>query len=163
MGLRNQLGTPVALPVVRIRIDETGAAAVTIDREPYGTPTGFGRGDVRRVVQDVADQLGPIRVEISEADGETYVDIETPRDQHPSPPDDETTDAASTRLGRFCPGEAVLVAVVVGRSTADARGEVILNLPTGLLLRHRDDLMLIGEVSHAIEVLTDPEHRSRPA
>lgn len=159
MGTR----TPVALPVVRIRIDETGAAAVTVDHEPYDTPTEFGRGDVRRLVQDLAEQHGPIRVEISEADGETYVDIEAPRDQHPAPSDDESSDLASTRRGRFSPGEAVLVAVVVGRSTAGFRGEVILNLPPGLLLRHRDDLMLIGEASHNVEVLTDPEHRSRPA
>lgn len=159
MGTR----TPVALPVIRIRIDETGAAAVTIDNDPYDTPTMFGRGDVWRLVQDLADQLGPIRVEIREADGETYVDIETPRDQHLSPPGNEGTDLASTRRGRFSPGEAVLVAIVVGRSTADDRGEVILNLPPGLLLRHRDDLMLIGDASHTIEVRTDPEHRSRPA
>lgn len=159
MGTR----TSVVLPVVRILIDETGAAAVTIDQEPHDTPTGFGRGDVRRLVQDLADQLGPIRVEISEADGEMYVDIETPRNQHPSPPGNEGTDLASTRRGQFSSGEAVHVAVVVGRSTADDRGEVILNLPPGLLLRHRDGLMLIGEVSHTIEVRTDPEHRSRPA
>lgn len=159
MGTR----TPVALRVVRIRIDETGAAAVTVDNEPYDTPTGFRRGDVRRLVQDLADHLGPIRVELSEADGETYVDIETPRDQHPSTPDDEGTDLASAHRGRFCPGEAVLVAVVVGGSTADARGEVILTLPPGLLLRHREDLMLISEASHKVETLTDPEHRSRPA
>lgn len=159
MGARAKSRVPIALPVVRIRFDDAGAGAVTVDKEPYPTPAGFGRGDVHRFVQALADQFGPIRVELSEADGETYIDIETPRDQQSPSAAKETTLPTPSAGGRFAPGEPVSIAVVVGRSEADDHGEVRLNLPAGLLLRYGDDVILIGEDSRRVVGVADPGRR----
>lgn len=152
MSTRTPPRVPIALPVVRISIEETGTIGVTVDKEPYATPAGFERRHVRPLVQELADQLGPIRVELREAAGETYVDIETPRDR-------SAPEVGEERSGAFSPGEHVIVAVIVGRHTADENGEVRVNLPPILRQRYGTALVLFGDSSRVMVPAADLDLR----
>lgn len=145
MASRTTTGVPIALPVVRIQIDADGAPTVTVDREPYAVPSWFRRDDVRGLVRDLAGDLGPIRVEITESNGEKYVDLLTPGDQDTAPPDAALSQPAAHGVrGRFESGENVLIAVVVARRTAESDGTVAVRLPPAFLQRYGDDVLLLG-------------------
>lgn len=145
---------PITLPVVEIRVSETGDLAVTVDGEPYAAPGGSatGRGGVPDVIRDLAGRLGPIRVELTEADGTTYTDIETPEAHHPSRSPTATPPPVAT--GCFRPGEEVMVVVVVGRQQAKADGQATLRLPPALLAR-RGEIRLVGTTSGAVAAFDD--------
>lgn len=151
-------GVPIALPLVRVQVSANEALTVSVDKEPYAVPPGFGRDHVRQLLEDLADELGPIRVEITESNGEQYIDIQTPSDDDPTRP---PTSAAPTHgsRGRFAAGEDVLVTVVVARRTADADGTVAMCLPPSFVERYGDDLILIGQATKAAAVITDGDMR----
>ncbi|MFI5623506.1 hypothetical protein ACIA03_08580 [Nocardioides sp. NPDC051685] len=151
-------GVPIFLPTVEIRIDTEGVAAVTIDEEPFELSTRLRRGGVRSLVQDLADRYGPIRVVIVEADGETYVDIETPREDTANPLPRPRGESASQRTkGPFQPDEDVLVAVVVDRRTSGPNGSVALRVPPVITQRYGGAVYLLGRTSHAVVPLTEAE------
>jgi hypothetical protein len=119
-------------------------------KEPYALSPGFSRDQVRGLLQDLADELGPIRVEIAESNGEKYVDIQTPGDRDPAPPEPNPGLPATYGIGgHFDSGEGVLVAVVVARRTAEADGTVVVRLPPAFLQRYGDDILLIGRTTKA--------------
>lgn len=145
MSGRSRTGVPIALPTVRIHVDGDDALRVTIDKQPYSIPPGFGRDHVRGLLRDLAGDLGPIRVEITESNGEKYIDIQTPGDQVPAPPSSAPDRPAPHGVrGHFDAGEDVLVAVVVARRTAEADGTVAMRMPPAFVQRYGDDVLLIG-------------------
>lgn len=145
MADRSRTGVPIALPTVRIQIDTAGALTVTVDKVPYAVPPGFGRNHVRGLLRNLVDDLGPIRVEIAESNGDKYIDILTPGDHDPAPLDPASNRPAAHEVrGRFDAGEDVLVAVVVARRTAETDGTVAMRLPPAFLLRHGGDVLLVG-------------------
>lgn len=149
-------GVPVVLPTVEIRIDDADSVSVTIDREPYEVPGTLRRDGVRRLVQDLANACGPIRVVIVEADGEAYIDIETPREDASDPSPRPVEQPARHRsAGLFQPGEDVLVAVVVDRRTPGSNGHVSLNVPAMIAQRYGGAVYLIGQASRAVVPLTE--------
>ncbi|MFD4323574.1 hypothetical protein ACFWQC_03000 [Nocardioides sp. NPDC058538] len=147
---------PVVMPAVEIRVDEAGAAQVSIDREPYGVPGGLRRDGVRRLVQDLADRLGPLRVTLIEANGESFVDIETPRTERSALAHEPRSNAADP-VGRFQPGEEVLVTVVIARCPAGSDGKAPLRLPPAMLHRYGADIVLVGQRSNTVASLIDAE------
>jgi hypothetical protein len=149
-------GVPIVLPTVEIRIDDAGFATVAIDKEPYEVPGTFRRDGVRRLVQDLANTHGPIRVVITESDGETYIDIETPREDASAPPPGPVYQPEpQSSTGPFSPGEDVLVAVVVDRRTPGSDGTVSLRIPPAITRRYGGAVYLIGHASHVVIPLTD--------
>lgn len=160
MADRSSTGVPIALPTVRIQIDADGALTVTIDKEPYAVPPGFRRDQVRGLLRDLAGRLGPLRVEITESNGEKYIDIQTPGDYAPPDPASDLP-AAHGILGRFDAGEDVLVAVVVARRTAESDGTVAMRMPPAFLHRYGDDVLLIGRDTKVSATLADGDEGVR--
>ncbi|WP_406021823.1 hypothetical protein OH802_21335 [Nocardioides sp. NBC_00850] len=157
MDGHSRTGVPIALPTVRIQVDTDGALTVTIDKEPYAIPPGFDRDSVRGLLRDLARDLGPIRVEITESNGEKYIDIQVPGDHDPAPPDPAPNrrPAPPGIRGRFDAGEDVLVAVVVARRTAEPGGTVPIRMPPAFLQRYGNDVLLIGRDTTVSAALAD--------
>lgn len=152
---RTRTRGPIALPTVRIHVNADGAPTVTVDKEPYTLSPSFGRDQVRGLLQDLADELGPIRVKITESDGEKYIDIQTPSDPDPTPRQAARTRPETPRIrGRFDSEEGVMVAVVVARRTAQTDGTVTVRLPPAFLQRYGDDVVLIGQTTKTSATLT---------
>ncbi len=143
---RATTGVPIGLPVVRIQIDADGAPTVTVDKVQYAVPLEFRRDHVRGLVRELAGDLGPIRVEITESNGEKYVDIQAPSDHDTAPPDSAPIRPAAHGVrGRFESGEDVLVAVVVARRTAQPDGTVDVRMPPAFLQRYGNDVLVIPD------------------
>lgn len=151
------MNVPVVLPVVTIDVATDGQLAVRIDGEPHREDTPMGRGDLRRVVEDIATSLEePVRVDVREADGTTYTDIVLPPDPTNADPSVGGTIEASavphTRAGGitghgFKPGESVAVAYVLAEQTADEQGTATLGLPPAMLVGRSASLVLVGLAS----------------
>ncbi|WP_284536931.1 hypothetical protein [Nocardioides sp. T2.26MG-1] len=140
---------PIVLPTVRFDIDTEGRLEVSVDGQPRAGDRTLSRDDVRSVLCEVTANLGTaVRVEVHEADGTTYWDIETPP-ASPAPeaaPGPETPARALAGSG-FRPGEQVALAFVVARQEADGNGNAAINLPPALLTATRHGLVLLGLTS----------------
>jgi hypothetical protein len=150
---------PVVLSAVRIRIDADGRLHVELDGGPYADDRELGRGDLRSIVDEIADAIGAaVRVEVIEADGSTYSDIATPREL-PAPAEQEfepeTAAPALTGAG-FHPGEQVALAYVVARQAADSDGNAAINLPPALLSAASSGLVLFGLTSLTVAPIEVP-------
>lgn len=148
-------GVPLILPAVEISIDADGSAAVTIDKEPYEVSATLRRDGVRQLVQNLANDYGPIRVAIIEAGGEEYVDIETPREVASDPLRPVAPPVQQQSQGPFRPDEDVLVAVIVDRRTPEPDGTVPLRVPPAIAQRYGGAVYLIGQTSQVIVPLTE--------
>ncbi|MEQ6902018.1 cell wall protein [Nocardioides sp. YIM 152588] len=141
---------PVVLPLVEIAIDSYGAAAVTVDREPYGASEPIDRGAVEALLLDIAGALGPVRVQVTEADGTTFTDIVIPPGAD-GPSDAEQLARPPDPVGLggngFAPGEDVDIAVIVTRRSAAPDGRADLRLPPALLRATSGTLVLLGRTS----------------
>ena len=156
MAGRAETGIPIVLPAVRIQVGADGGLTVTIDKDPYDVPLGFARDQVPGLLQDLASDLGPIRVEITEANGEKYIDIQTPNDHNPAPLRPSPTQPPTHGIrGQFDSGEHVMVAVVVARRTAGSDGTVAVRLPPSLLQRYGDGVLLIGQTGNTPAIFVD--------
>lgn len=138
---------PVVLSTVRVTVDHDGRLAVELDGRPYADDRVLGRGDLRSVVDEIAEDIGTaVRVEVREADGSTFSDIATPPDQpalaatEPSP----TPGVPALTGAGFQPGEEVALAYVVARQEADTYGNAVINLPPALVRAARSGLVLVG-------------------
>lgn len=142
--------TPVVLTTVRFDIDTAGWLQVSVDGQPHADDRSLSRDDLRSVLDEITASLGTaVRVEVHEADGTTYSDIETPaEDAAPAArePEPETATPALSGAG-FRPGEQVALAYVVARQEADANGDAAINLPPALLTATRHGLVLLGLTS----------------
>lgn len=154
---RSTIRVPVVMPLVEVTVDTDGYLAVTLDREPYSSDGSLQRGDLRRLVEGIASDLGtPVRVEVHEVDDSTFTDIVTPQ---PRPADPSTKQVQRQALasafgisgGGFTAGETVQVCVVVARRVADDEGRAQLRLPPAVLADH-PNVVLVGRTSGAVAV-----------
>lgn len=156
MASRPGTGIPIVLPAARIQVGADGAVTVTIDKEPYAVPPGFRRDQVPGLIEGLVSDLGPVRVEITESNGEKYIDIQTPNDHNPAPIKPSSTQPPTPGIrGQFDPGERVMVAIVVARRTAESDGTVALRLPPSLLQRYGDGVLLIGQTGNTPAIFVD--------
>jgi hypothetical protein len=154
------MNIPVVLPVARIQVDDAGLLSASLDHEPYGDDRTLRRTDLQRLVEDIACDVGTsIKVEVTEADGTTYVDIATPADQPPvvdSALGGEEPIVAGVHGTGFLPGERVAVAYILLHETADAAGATAWRLPAAALGRRHETFLLVGLDSHIVTLIEDP-------
>ena len=141
---------PVVLTTVRFDVGTDGRLRVSVDGQPYASDRSLSRDDLRSVLNEITANLGTaVRVEVHEADGTTYSDIETPAENaapEAAEPEPETATPALAGAG-FRPGEQVALAYVVARQEADANGNAAITLPPALLAATRQGLVLLGLTS----------------
>lgn len=143
-------------PRVRVDVDDDGQLAVQAEGQSWPSAasatsggsdqaSAFRRGDLPRVVAQVAEELGsPIRVEVHDS-GRTYAEVVLPAVLQETTGDDRSRatlpsvlangDAPSgfpPHMQPFTSGEPVSIAVVVATTQADADGEVRLRIPAAL-------------------------------
>ena len=157
---------PVVLPLVCVAVDDTGALSVTIDDEPLPDEASvLTRGELRPLLDRIATERGSaLRVEIHEPDGKGFTDFHTlepttATEPAPKPVRHERSardarpmvrvQASSVFGGGFQPGEEVLVAIIVHRTSTQADGTLDLRLPASLLDRTAGDLVVVSEASGA--------------
>ena len=143
---------PVVLPVVGVEVAAHGRLTITVDGTPYEPGSVFTRRNLRDVLAQITTTLdSPVRVEVREADGTTYVDFATPPEQTTGSPEEATPE--ESRPGGFQPGEEVALAYILTRSTADTHGNAPLPLPPALMASRREGLVLVGLTSHTIATI----------
>ena len=141
---------PVVLTTVRFDINTEGGLKVSVDGQPHAEDRRLSRDDLRSVLDEITANLGSaVRVEVREADGTTYSDIEMPRENAAPDAKEPARETATPTLGGagFRPGEQVALAYVVTRQQADADGNAVINLPPALLSATRHGLVLLGLTS----------------
>lgn len=150
---------PVVLRTVRFDVDAAGGLSVSIDGQPYADDRSLSRDELRPVLDEITTKLGTaVRVEVHEADGTTYSDIQTPPELTEPPsskPSPEAAVPALTGTG-FRPGEQVALAYVVARQEADADGNAAICLPPALLAATRNGLVLLGLTSLTVAPVGAP-------
>lgn len=171
---------PVVLPMVRVAVDDTGTLSVTIDDEPLPDEASvLTRGELRPLLDRIATDHGSaLRVEIHEPDGKVFTDFHTPE---PSPTPEPTSEVVShersAREARpmvrvqagsvygegFQPGEEVVVAIIVHRTSAQADGTLDLRLPVSLLDRTAGDVVIVGEAGATRPSPNDADRSERDA
>ena len=141
---------PVVLTIVRFDIDTDGRLEVSVDGQPHAEDRRLSRDDLRSVLAEITASLGTaVRVEVHEADGTTYSDIDTPEENAITTAAEPEPEAATPALAGagFRPGEQVALAYVLARQEADADGNAAINLPPALLSATRHGLVLLGLTS----------------
>jgi hypothetical protein len=134
---------PVTLPRARFDIDAGGHLTVTVDGEPWqpslqsegtmaaGPGMSLGRSDVPWVQQQIANGLGtPVLVEVADH-GHLFSDVVDPDGYQLAEPGRPEAPAEAA-VGRFVPGEPVVISVVVDRTHADEYGHVRYRLPAAV-------------------------------
>lgn len=153
---RQAVRVPVVMPLVKVTVDDKGILTVTLDREPYSADGALTRDDLKRVVDDIAADLGTaVRVEVHEADKSSFTDIvtpEPPRLRIVQPVQEATTAAGEVAGDGFLPNEEVAVAVVVAHQVASTDGTARLRLPPALLEAHPGLVVLMGQKSGTVMI-----------
>lgn len=153
---RQAVRVPVVMPLVEVEVDEKGSVTVKLDHEPYSAEGSLTREDLQRVLDEVAADLGTaVRVEVHEADGNTFTDIVTPdrpRLRMVQPVREAETAIGEVAGGGFLPNEEVAVAVVVAHQVASTDGTARLRLPPALLEAHPGLVLFIGKRSGTVMV-----------
>lgn len=170
---RQTIRVPVVMPLVEVDVDKSGFLSVTLDHGPYTAEESLTRDDLKRVLDDIAADLGTaVRVEVREADRSAFTDIVTPG--HPTAPETSSKPATVTsghaepepaKLIRgvtalvgevagdgFWPNEDVAVAVIVAHQTANTDGTARLRLPPALLEAHPGLVVFMGQKSGTVLV-----------
>lgn len=153
---RQAVRVPVVMPLVEVDVDKKGYLTVTLDREPYSADRSLTSDDLKRVLDDIAADLGTaVRVEVREADKSTFTDIvtpERPKLQMVKPMRQATTSISEVAGEGFLPNEEVAVAVVVAHQVASTDGTTRLRLPPALLEAHPGLVMFMGKRSGTVMV-----------
>ena len=151
---RQAVRVPIVMPLVEVTVDMKGYLTVTLDREPYSADGALTRGDLKRVLDDIAADLGTaVRVEVHEADKSSFTDIVTPAEpklRMVMPIREATTVIGEVAGDGFLPNEEVAVAVVVGHQVASTDGIARLRLPPALLEAHPGLVVLMGRKSGTV-------------
>lgn len=153
---RQDVRVPVVMPLVEVDVDKDGYLTVMLDREPYSADGALTRDDLRRVLNEIAADLGTaVRVEVREADKSTFTDIVTP--ERPRLAAVKPIRQATTTIGEvagdgFLAGEEVAVAVVVAHQVASTDGTARLRLPHALLEAHPGLVVFMGKKSGTVMV-----------
>jgi hypothetical protein len=170
---RQTIRVPVVMPLVEVDVDENGFLSVTLDHEPYSAQDSLTRDDLKRVVDDIADDLGTaVRVEVREADRSAFTDIVTPSHRavpetpskpatvKPRPVEPEpvklirgiTTSAGEVTGDGFLPNEDVAGARIVAHQPTTTDGTARLRLPPALLEAHPGLVVFMGRESGTVLV-----------
>lgn len=153
---RQAVRVPVVMPLVEVEVNETGCLTIALDHEPYSADGSLTRDDLQRVLDEIAADLGTaIRVEVHEADGNTFTDIITsarPRLRMVKPVREAATTIGDVGGGGFLAGEEVAVAVVVAHQVASTDGTARLRLPPALLEAHPGLVVFLGKRSGTVMV-----------
>lgn len=158
---------PVVLPLVVITITDDGRMTVMVDGVPY-EPEPFAppwcREDFARVLDQLTDQRrSPVRVEVREADGNTFTDIITPSrrrrtEPEPAPEPEPPAGRAMPELVTlhaegFVPGEDVAIAVVIAHGDAAPDGTMRGLLTTDQLAGSPTrEVILLGRISGTLTI-----------
>lgn len=161
-------GLGARLPLVEVTETEDGTASVRLDG--HAVVAGrIDRADLGRMLSALAEQHGPIRVELTDATGRRFFDVLHPPTR-PSPfapplppptPLPHPAIAASTAAGPrlvevvaagFVPGEDVEVAAIVLSSSAAPDGTARGLLDLARLPDGARGIVLLGAVSGTITV-----------
>ncbi|WP_148575299.1 hypothetical protein [Nocardioides caldifontis] len=150
---------PVVLPLVTVTAQSDGTLRIEVNGGQYGG--AVARADLGPVLDRITDVFdSPVRVEVHELDGSTFVDVLTARTDNV--PDAQMLLPANTApvLGEiggagFAPGEPVAVAVVVADRTADVNGSVSFRVPPALLAGRIGDVVLLGRSSGLASIRID--------
>ncbi|ACZ29839.1 hypothetical protein Xcel_0801 [Xylanimonas cellulosilytica DSM 15894] len=162
--MRRAATVPVALPVVRVDAAASGALTVTVDGDPWSSPTTPHptTDDLPQLLAEISARLDvSLRVEFTAADGQTVTEVITPADPAQTDPATEARRAGERPIvfgvigSGFEPGENVSIAVVVSTCTASDDGVAGLRLPPALLARKPGPLILLGTGSGRV-VVSDP-------
>jgi hypothetical protein len=126
---------PAVLPRVIATIDSDGRAQVTVDGAQRAGPP-VCREELGKVLTELAEQAGPVRVEIREPNGIRYADILQPRPPEPAGDEESETFVKEPIVAGegFVPEETVLIAVVMTTTKARSDGTACLTdlvLPPG--------------------------------
>jgi len=152
---------PVVMPLVEVEVDEKGFLTVKLDHEPYSADGSLTRDDLQRVLDEIAADLGTaVRVQVHEADGNTFTDIVTParpRQHMVKPVREVTTTISDVTGGGFLAGEEAAVAVVVAHQVASTEGTARLRLPPALLEAHPGLVVFMGKRSGTVMVSTSAD------
>lgn len=147
---------PVVMPLVEVIVDEKGYLTITLDHEPYSADGSLTRDDLRRVLNDIAEDLGTaVRVEVREADKSSFTDIVTPdlpKVRMVQPVREATPWVGEVAGDGFLPNEEVAVAVVVAHQVAGTDGTARLRLPPALFEAHPGLVVLMGKKSGTVMV-----------
>ncbi|WP_345187234.1 hypothetical protein [Microbacterium panaciterrae] len=135
---------------------------VTVDGEPLGPPPGeqvWRRAGFARVIDQITGQrMTPVRVEVTEADGNTFTEIVAPSrrtparvpEVHPAPvPAVKTVPVLVEVNGdRFISGEDVAVAIIVAHTDAAPGGQARALLDAAQIpAAETGEVALIGRIS----------------
>ncbi len=163
-------GSPSALPLAVITVNERGTMTVIYDGRdfPPPTPDAFwsqaGFGDLLDAVSD--HRTRTVRVEVHELDGSVFTDIihAVQREQaivDVQPPSvirrarhRPTHQLIEVTGSGFIPGEDVTVALPVCGAEGSADGSARAVIDLSQLMDHRSEILLIGRVSGVI--ITEP-------
>lgn len=168
---------PVVLPLVCVTVDDTGSLSVTVDDEPLpNDASALTREELRPLLDRIATEHGSaLRVEVHEPDGKVFTDFHTPGPAAaPCPSPEPVAHERSIRGGQplvsvqagsvtgegFQPGEEIVVAIVVHRTSINSNGTLDLRLPVALLDRTAGDVVLVGEQSGATRPSPDDAEAS---
>lgn len=146
---------PVVLPLIDVQMDGSGIASVFIDGVPWPRAAPIGRESVEAVVDEIAADLGPVRVRVTESDKSVFTDVVVPKPTTATQPAPVSVEPGISGEG-FHPEERVEVALVIAHCTADARGHALLRLPPAVLTGHGAVVVLLGCTSRAVAVCESP-------
>lgn len=153
---RHGVRVPVVMPLVEVDVDKEGFLTIALDREPYSAAGELTRDDLKRVLGDIATDLGTaVRVEVREADKSTFTDIMTPErpELRVIQPAGEVANSIGEVAGDgFLPNEEVAIAVVVAHQVASTDGTARLRLPPALLEAHPGLVLFMGKKSGTVMV-----------
>ena len=155
------MNIPVVLPTVHVDVTTDGLLHVDVDGSPYAAERHLSRRNLRSLISEITATLAsPVRVDVREADGTTFSDIEIPTElPAPAPAPEGRRSAKPTPAlagAGFQPGEEVALAYVVSRQTADSSGAAAINLPPALLAATHGGLVLLGLASQTVTPIEVP-------
>jgi hypothetical protein len=163
-------GSPSALPLAVITVNERGTMTVSYDGHDFPPPTpdaSWSRARFGDLLDAVSDhRTHTVRVEVHEFDGSVFTDIVHAARQERGTAKDQSTSVTRRARHRpthqlsevtgsgFIPGEDVTVALSVSSAEGSADGTARAVIDVSQLVDHQSEILLIGRVSGVI--VTEP-------
>ncbi|MDJ0334871.1 hypothetical protein QMG83_06510 [Salinibacterium sp. G-O1] len=163
-------GSPSALPLAAITVNERGTMTVIYDGRDFRHPTpdaSWSRARFGDLLDAISDhRTHTVRVEVHEFDGSVFTDIIHAVQREQAIVDVQPPSAIRRARHRpthqltevtgsgFVPGEDVTVALSVSNTEGSADGSARAVIDLSQLMDHRSEILLIGRVSGVI--VTEP-------
>jgi hypothetical protein len=163
-------GSPIALPLAVIAVNERGTMEVSCNGRDFPPPTpdaAWSRSQFGDLLDAISDhRTRTVRVEVHEFDGSVFTDIVHAARREQAIADVQAPSATRRARHRpthqlievtgsgFIPGEDVTVALSVSRSEGSADGSARAVIDMSQTVDHRSEILLIGRVSGLI--VTEP-------